>query len=71
MASAVQLQRFLIGVHPEIGRQLLLCNRPDTFANALKDAEEIEYALAFDGLGKGINAIDHKKHGQNVWILLH
>ena len=59
--SAVLLQRFLTGLRPEIGRQLLLRNRPDTFTNALKDAEEIEYALAFDGSGEGICAIAHKK----------
>ena len=59
--SAVLLQHFLTGLRPEIGRQLLLRNRPDTFANALKDAEEIEYALAFDDSGEGINAIQHKK----------
>ena len=58
--SAVLLQHFLTGLRPEIGRQLLLRNRPDTFANALKDAEEIEHALAFDS-GEGINAIQHKK----------
>ena len=29
--------------------------------SALKDAEEIEYALAFDDSGEGINAIQHKK----------
>ena len=49
--SAVPLQHFLTGLRPEIGRQLLLCNRPDTFANAVKDAEEIENALAFDDSG--------------------
>ena len=61
--SAVLLQHFLTGLRPEISRQLLLRNRPETFTNALKDAdaEEIEYALAFDDSGEGINAIQHKK----------
>ena len=59
--SAVLLQHFLTGLCPEISRQLLLCNRPETFTNALKDAEEIEYALTFDDSGEGINAIQHKK----------
>ena len=59
--SAVSLQHFLTGLRPEISRQLLLRNRPETFTNALKDAEEIEYALAFDDSGEGINAIQHKK----------
>ena len=61
MASAVLLQRFLTGLRLEIGRQLVLRNKPETFANALKDAEEIEYALEFDDSDKGINAIEHKK----------
>ena len=61
IASAVLLQHFLTGLCPEISCQLLLRNRPETFANALKDAEEIEYALEFDGSGEGINAIEHKK----------
>ena len=55
MTSAVLLlQRFLTGLRPEIGRQLLLRNRPTTFTDVLKDVEEIEYALAFNGLGEGI-----------------
>ena len=61
MASAVLLQHFLTGLHPEIGHQLLLRNRPATFTDALKDAEEIEYALVFDGSGEGIYTIEHKK----------
>ena len=59
--SAVLLQRFLTGLRPEIGRQLLLQNWPDTFSDAPKGAEEIEYALAFDGSGDGIYATEHKK----------
>ena len=61
MDSAVLLQHFLTGLRPEISRQLLLRNRPETFTNALKGAEEIEYVLAFDDSGEGINAIQHKK----------
>ena len=61
MASAVLLQRFLTGLRPEIGRQLLLRNRPANFADALKDAVEIEYALEFDDLGEGIHAITQNK----------
>lgn len=61
MASAVLLQRFLTGLRPEIGRQLLLRNRPTTFADALKDAVEIEYALELDDLGEGIHAVAQSK----------
>ena len=67
IASVVLLQHFLTGLRPEISCQLLLRNRPETFANALKDAEEIEYALEFDGSGEGINAIEHKKrHSEHL-----
>ena len=61
MTSAVLLQRFLTGLRPQIGRQLLLRNRPATFADALKDAVEIEYALEFDDSGEGIHAITQSK----------
>ena len=47
MTSAVLLQHFLTGLRPEIGRQLLLTNKPANFADALKDAIDIEYALQF------------------------
>ena len=55
---AVLLEYFLTGLCPEIGRQLLLRNQPATFSDALKDAEEIEYALAFNGSGEEIYAIE-------------
>lgn len=61
MASAVLLQRFLTGLRPEIARQLLLRNRPANFADALKDAVEIEYALEFEGAGDSIHAIEQRK----------
>ena len=57
MTSTVLLQRFLTGLRPEIGRQLLLRNRPTNFADALKDAIDIEYALQFDSSDDTINAI--------------
>ena len=55
MTSTVLLQRFLTGLCPEIGRQLLLRNRPVNFADALKDAIDIEYALQFDSSDDTIN----------------
>ena len=67
MASAVLLQRFLTGLRPEIGCQLLLCNRPATFADALKDAMEIEYVLEFDDSREGIHAITQsKRHSEHL-----
>ena len=57
LTSAVLLQRFLTGLHPEIGRQLLLRKKPANFADALKDAIDIEYALQFDSSDDTINAI--------------
>jgi len=61
MTSAVLLQRFLTGLRPEIGRQLLLRKKPADFAAALQDARDIEYALEFDGSEDSINAIGHSK----------
>ena len=57
MTSAVLLQHFLTGLRPEFGRQLLIRNRPANFADALKDAIDIEYALQFDSSDDTINAI--------------
>ena len=57
MTSAVLPQQFLTGLHPEIGRQLLLRNRPANFADALKDTIDIEYALQFDSSDDTINVI--------------
>lgn len=57
MTSAVLLQRFLTGLRPEIGRQLLLKRKPSDFPTALKDATDIEYALDFDQSGESINAL--------------
>ena len=41
MTSAVLLQHFLTGLRPEIGRQLLLRNKPANFADALTDAIQV------------------------------
>ena len=57
MTSAVLLQRFLTGLCSEIGQQLLLRKKPPNFADALKDAIDIEYALQFDSSDDTINAI--------------
>ena len=67
MTSAVLLQRFLTGLRPEIGRQLLLRNKPNTFADALKAAGEIEYALGFDDSSReGVHAIaQHKRQSEH------
>ena len=47
-ASDMLLQRFLTGILPSIGRQLLLRGKPTTFKQAIKDASDIEYALNFE-----------------------
>ena len=53
------LQRFLTGLCPEIGRQLLLRMKPTDFPAAVKTAVDVEYALQFDGSDECINAIRH------------
>ena len=53
------LQRFLTGLCPEIGRQLLLRTKPTDFPAAVKTAVDVEYALQFDGSDECINAIRH------------
>ena len=55
--SAVLLQHFLTGLCPGIDRQLLLKNKPANFADALKDAIDIKYALQFDSSDDTIHAI--------------
>ena len=57
MTSTVLLQRFLTGLRPDIGRQLLLKKKSADFSAALKDAVDIEYALEFDNSGDSINAL--------------
>ena len=68
MASTVILQCFLTGLCPEIGCQLLLCNRPTTFIDTLKDAEEIEYALIWIRAYMRLNT---RRDSQNILIVLH
>lgn len=48
LTSSVLLQRFLTGLPSEIGRQVLLHQKPDNFSAAVKDAMAIEYALEFE-----------------------
>ena len=44
----ILLQQFLMGYYmPSIGWQLLLCGKPNTLKQAIKDATDIEYALSF------------------------
>ena len=58
MTSAVLLQRFLTGLWPEIGRQLLLREKPANFAAAVKDATAIEYVLEFGGEDDSVHTIE-------------
>jgi hypothetical protein len=45
--SQVVLQRFLTGLHPNIGRQVLIEGKPTDLGNAVERAGRIEYALQF------------------------
>ena len=45
--SGILLQRFLTGLLPSLSRQVLLRGKPTSLEQAIKDAEEIEYALSF------------------------
>jgi len=47
--SGILVQRFLTGLLPPIRHQLLLRGKPNTLAQAFKDAVNIEYALNFTG----------------------
>ena len=58
MTSTVLLQRFLTGLHPEIGWQLLLREKPANFAAAVKDTTAIEYALEFGGEDDSVHTIE-------------
>jgi len=57
MNSTVLLQRFLTGLQLEISRQLLLCKKPATFAEALEAAVDIEYAFKFSGENNNVQAV--------------
>ena len=70
ITSDVLLQRFLTGLLAPVSRQVLLRGKPTTFAQAIKNATEIEYALNFENQSepeRDINAIsqpnpmDHPK----------
>ena len=61
MTSTVLLQRFLTGLRPDIGRQLLLKKKPSDFSTTLKDAVDVEYALEFDNSGDSINSLTCKQ----------
>ena len=45
--SDILLQRFLMGLLPSIGQQLLLCGKPTTLKQAIKDASDIKYTRSF------------------------
>ena len=45
--STVFLQRFLSGLAPSIGKQVLLKGRPGNMEDAIKTAKEVEFALQF------------------------
>ena len=47
LTSTILLQRFLTGLRPPIGQQLLLRKKPGDLAEAITIAAEVEYALNF------------------------
>jgi len=47
MTSAILLQRFVTGLSPSICRQLLLKGQPTSLDDAIKSANDAEYALTF------------------------
>ena len=47
VTSTVFLQRFLSGLSPPIGKQVLLKGRPRSMDDAIKMAKEVEFALQF------------------------
>ena len=64
MTSDVLLQHFLTGLLASVSRQVLLCGKPTTFAQAIKNAMEIEHALNFENQSKperDINVISQPK----------
>ena len=50
VTSGILLQWFLIGLAPPVpvSQQILLCERPTTFKEAVESAEAVEYALNFE-----------------------
>ena len=61
LTSAVLLQRFLTGLRPEIGRQVLLHQKPANFNAAVKDAMAIEYALEFGEEDDTVHTVGQKQ----------
>ena len=67
LTSTILLQWFLTGLLPPIRCQLLLQGNPETLAQAVKDAANIEYALNFAGEtnnNQEVNNIHHKPSTQ-------
>ena len=60
LTSAVLLQRFLMGLRPEIGRQVLLHQKPANFNVAVKDAMAIKYALEFGEEDNTVHTVGQK-----------
>ena len=55
----MSLHRFLTGLCPKIGRQLLLGTKLTDFPAAVKATADVEYPLEFDGSDDSVNPIGH------------
>ena len=65
--SAILLQRFMTGLSLPICRQLLLKDQPNTLDEAIKSANDAEFALTFDSMQEkvdNVNVVRQKKPSQ-------
>jgi len=58
MTSAILLQRFVTGLLPPICRQLLLKGQPTSLDNAIKGANDAEYALTFHPSSENVDEVN-------------
>ena len=65
--SAILLQRFMTGLSPPICQQLLLKGQPNTLDEAIKSANDAEFALTFDSMQEkvdNVNVVRQKQPSQ-------
>ena len=63
--SAVLAQKFMTGLRPSIGRQVLLRGRPDNLEEAIKQAAEVEDALEFNSEEEQDNILAVQKSNES------
>ena len=66
MTSTVLLQQFMIGLYPDIGRELLLKKKASDFSTTQKDTVDIEYALEFHKSRSPLS-LQMQSHSARVW----